>query len=84
MPISRKKELTIVLDSFIGNNEFPINLVKSYGNWYHAYTKYNEYMKETMKKSYERNPKEKNKKDLARYYYKKECKRLYNILLNYY
>jgi hypothetical protein len=44
---------------------------------------YNNYQKDFMKKAYEKNPDEKRKKNLNYYYYKKECKRLNNILLNF-
>lgn len=42
---------------------------------------YNNYQKDFMKRAYEKNPDEKRRKNLNYYYYKKECKRLNNILM---
>lgn len=44
--------------------------------------KYNEYCAIQMKKQYEKNKEEKNKKDLGRYYLNKELQKFRNILLN--
>ena len=42
--------------------------------------RFNEYMKTENKKYYEKNKEEKNRKDLARYYYKKEARKFLLIL----
>lgn len=53
-------------------------------NWRDTHRQeYNEYMKDTMKRAYDRDPETKKKQNLNRYYYKKECQRLNNILLNF-
>jgi hypothetical protein len=51
-------------------------------NWRDTHRQeYNEYMKETMKRAYDKNPDIKRKQNLNRYYFKQECKRLNNILI---
>lgn len=43
---------------------------------------FNAYCASLMKKQYLKNKDEKNKKNLERYYFKKECQRLSNILID--
>lgn len=42
---------------------------------------YNNCVKNAMKRAFDKNPDAKRKMNLDRYYFKKECKRLNNILL---
>lgn len=59
-----------------------IKLKKNIYKWRENHKEeYNEYMRNTMKRAFERNPDAKRKMNLNRYYYKKECTRLNNILM---